>query len=74
MDPEHWPTNLSFLTFSKYVQNLPVINDCVERGVRLIADFIDMTYDEEQTSALLQVVEYHCNMIKFFTKDNLSKC
>ena len=47
-----------------------------ERGVQLISTFIDKTENKEQRQALLQVVEFHQNLVSSstLTKEELKKC
>ena len=40
-------------------KNISCVNNCAERGVKLIEDFNSFTKDETQKQFLLQVVEHH---------------
>lgn len=50
---------------------MEVVNDCAERGVKLITDFKDQTTDEEQQQYFLQVVEGHRQRIQSLKMNNL---
>lgn len=59
-DPSLWPDDDEYMTASKIVKALKVVNDTAERGVALIQEFnADLTRSEEQKQFLLQVVTEH---------------
>jgi hypothetical protein len=64
-----WPAAQSFKEAVE-VSKLVCVNDCAERGVKLIEDFNLTTTDETQKQYLLQVVEAHR---KTFHKCNLKE-
>lgn len=39
-DPEVWASNVTFQNGLKVVSSLKVVNDCAERGVKLITDYL----------------------------------
>jgi hypothetical protein len=58
--PSTWDSNESYHKLKKFVTSLLVTNDCAERGVALISDYIEIvTKDEDQRQHLLQGVELH---------------
>ena len=61
-DPEVWEEDPDFLTATKRVAALKVINDDAERGVVLIHEYnkVLTKNEEQQLQAMLQVVENHC--------------
>ena len=63
-----------FQKLKEFVLNLPVCNDVAERGVALISGFINSVESEGQREALLQVVEYHRNLVKDTNKSSLKLC
>jgi hypothetical protein len=65
-----WPETSSFKEAAATVSKLVCVNDCAERGVKLIEDFNLTTTDETQKQYLLQVVEDHR---KKFQKCNLKE-
>jgi hypothetical protein len=46
-----------------FVNNLQVINDAAERGIKLVTDFKDMTRDPSRQEHLFQVIEEHRNKV-----------
>ena len=60
-EPKDWPLQPSWVQGKKVVDDLRVTNDCAERGVKLITDYIQnpMTKDEEQLQLLLKLVKDH---------------
>jgi hypothetical protein len=72
MDCNHWKLFEDYRFIEGFVRGLEVTNDCAERGVKLISDFIDVVQCEEQQKFLLQVVEDHRQRVPTFsTKENL---
>ncbi|GBM23580.1 hypothetical protein AVEN_196653-1 [Araneus ventricosus] len=60
ISPNLWDRDDSYLKSQEIFQNLRVVNDTAERGVKLIQDFNGLlTVDEEQRQFLLQCVEDH---------------
>ncbi len=55
-----------------FVLNVEVVNDCAERGIHLINDFKNSTFDENQQEYLFQVVENHRKRIDSLKKSDLS--
>ncbi|GBN17378.1 hypothetical protein AVEN_91895-1 [Araneus ventricosus] len=60
ISPDLWDRDDSYLKSQEIFQNLRVVNDTAERGVKLMQDFNGLlTVDEEQKQFLLQCVEDH---------------
>ncbi|GBM17407.1 hypothetical protein AVEN_119449-1 [Araneus ventricosus] len=60
ISPDLWDRDDSYLKSQKIFQNLRVVNNTAERGVKLMQDFNGLlTVDEEQKQFLLQCVEDH---------------
>ena len=55
------------------VRAFEVVNDCSERGIKLVSDFKDATKDKEQREFSFQVIENHRNNLSNINKDNLNK-
>jgi hypothetical protein len=70
-DPEVWASNVTFQNGLKVVSSLKVVNDCAERGVKLITDYLQAghTKDEKQLQYLLQVVKKHREDVPVLTKE-----
>lgn len=57
-DPATWNKNESYSKCCKIINNLKVVNDTAERGIKLINEYNKiLTKDEEQKQFLLQVVK-----------------
>ncbi|KAK0041420.1 hypothetical protein Bpfe_029139 [Biomphalaria pfeifferi] len=57
---ETWEENDHYQEALQIVQGLKVVNDCAERGVRLIQEYNSiLTNDEQQKQYLLQLVQQH---------------
>jgi hypothetical protein len=58
--PSTWGGNKSYEKLNTFVTKLLITNNCAERGVALISDYIEIvTKDEDQRQHLLQGVELH---------------
>ena len=69
-----WSNFVEFKRLKEFSENISVINDVAERGVALITSYINKTECEEQRQALLQVVEFHRNLVKNNNKSSLKHC
>lgn len=69
-----WTMFTEYRKIAEFANNLPVTNDLAERGIHLITEYINKSEDEDQRQALLQVVEYHRNLVPDLTKKNLANC
>ena len=62
----HWWMNGSYQRFKKFITKLIVVNDCAERGVKLIQEFVDVSswefktgyYDNRKTWTKNCVIQY----------------
>ena len=73
--PSTWHTDSEYREMQSFVQNLRVVNDCAERGVKLIGDYAQiLTKDAEQRQFLLQVVEEDRKLVPNTSKSTLAKC
>jgi hypothetical protein len=52
-----WEDSQSYLTALEMIQNLWVVNDSAERGVKLASDFLSAAHIEKRYQNVLQVVE-----------------
>jgi hypothetical protein len=64
---------LGYQKLEKFVSTVEVVNDCVERGIKLISDFKVVTKSQEQQQYVFQVVEAYRLNFPVFTKENLNK-
>lgn len=74
IDPKLWNENDQYKKGKKLVNNLHVVNDIAERGVKLIEDYNKlMTKNEDQKQYLLQVVSEYRQRFPDCKKSTLSK-
>ena len=66
-----WEAYPGYTKLFNFVNNMKVVNDIAERGIKLISDFANKCTDEQQRQSLLQVVEFHRNEFKDYTKKTL---
>ena len=69
-----WENFLEFRKLKEFALNISVCNDIAERGVALITSYMNKVESEEQRQALLQVVEYHRELVKNTNKSSLKLC
>lgn len=63
INPSEWADNESYKTALRFVERLSVVNDCAERGVKLVQDFCKQyTKDEKQMQYVLQLINDHRQM------------
>ena len=60
---QDWPNDDRYLRSKEVVNNLSVVNDGTERGVKLAYDFVDGVKKENNLQNILQVVENDRNMV-----------
>jgi len=58
LDAKYWPLMDDYCKLRDFLHHLEVVNDCAERGVKLISDFKDAVRDAEQLDFVLQVYYY----------------
>ena len=62
------------MKFKAFVACLKVMNDVVERGIKLMQDFIgSVMKEEEQLQDVMQLVERHRKQVSSFSKSALMK-
>ena len=54
----------------EFVDSLITVNDCAERGIKLIGDYKDSCFDKKERESLAQLVEQHRSN---FSISNMSK-
>ncbi|KAI9550139.1 hypothetical protein GHT06_007143 [Daphnia sinensis] len=69
----YWERMTDYLEIRAFVRQLEVVNDCAERGVKLISDFKDICQTEEQQAFLFQVVENHRVSMSSLKKSDLDQ-
>lgn len=74
------PSNLwilfeDFRVAKEFVDSLITVNDCAERGIKLIGDYRDSCYDRKERESLAQLVEQHRSRfsISNVTKETMQK-
>ena len=68
--PEQWIQFPSFLRFKEIIDSLKVVNDCAERGVKDMTEFLNSSKDADQREMVQIVVNHHRQLLDF---KNLSK-
>ena len=62
-----------FRIANEFVNTLISVNDCEERGIKLISDFQDCCYDPQERELLLQLVEERRSSVSIhdFNKESM---
>ena len=61
-------------SYISFVKGLPCVNDCSERNVRLVQDYIDGYHSEDMRQNLFQVVrDNRTKLTHNLTMDELTK-
>ena len=70
--PDEWSKNYEFNYISGILKDLKVVNDLVERSVKLVTDFNQiLTWDKNHKQCLFKVVEQHRRNIPKFDKASM---
>ncbi|KAL4103552.1 hypothetical protein QTP88_018914 [Uroleucon formosanum] len=73
-NPENWPNIKSYTNAKNILQNLNVVNDVAERGVKLMEDFnTKFTKNENQKQYVLKLVQEYRKKYPSHRKDLLTK-
>ena len=56
--------NLSYQKFAQFVKNLETVNDCAERNVKLIQDYLMTSKSEDQRQNIMLVAKDNCKKLK----------
>lgn len=56
---ECWQHMVGYHKIENFIMSLEVVNDCAERGVKMMTDFKKFSNNEEQQQYIMQVVEAH---------------
>lgn len=54
---EFWSSVVQFNKMADFVNNLEVVNDCSERAIKLISDFVNDVHNEDDRQDLLLAIE-----------------
>ena len=68
-----WELFESYCAMKKFVDTLPVTNDCAERGMALIKQFINNVKDEKRRQDLIQLIQDHRKEVPNLRKATLQE-
>lgn len=81
LEPNQWAKDINYIKAKKLFQSLQVVNDCVERKIKLIQDYnLSLTKDEIIKQGLLHGVDGHrkrypnCNKSYLLNKKSKKFC
>ena len=70
--PDLWTHDSDYKNMQRFIKRLVCVNDCCERAIKLVKDFIDSTIKEEKLQDILLVLKEHRVNFPFY-KCNWSK-
>ena len=75
LPPPIWLQSAPFLRFQEMVHSLKVVNDCAERAVKDITEFIHYSWDAGRRDCIQVVVNHHSQLLDFqhLTKQQIDK-
>ena len=73
INPSNWELSPGFLKYKEFVLSLLVVNDCVERGIKLAQDFLESFGHESDKQANLLAVASHRQKFKITKIKSSSK-
>ena len=60
VSPTEWEASQSFKEAREFVETVKVVNDCAERGIKMVSDYpLILTTDEDMRVRMLQGVEFN---------------
>ena len=68
--PSDWPGSPHYRVFKDLVDSLHVVNDCAERSVKDVTEFINYAKEPARLDRVMMVVNHHHQLLDF---DNLTK-
>lgn len=68
---EYWGLLENYRNIKSFINQLEVVNDCAERGIKIITDFKDVCRNDEQLGYLIQTIEHHRQRVSSLEKRNL---
>lgn len=69
---EYWDLMENYRTIKNFINQLEVVNDCAERGIKIISDYKDVCRNDEHLDYVIQTVEHHRLHVSSLEKNNLS--
>ena len=73
-DPDNWENNEDYVKMKQFVRTVKTVNDCAERGVKMVTDYAKiLTHDENTRNWLLQGVELNRRKYSDFKISSLNK-
>ena len=72
LDVDDWQGNIHYMEACTKVEQLKVVNDSAERGVRLASDFHNAAQIEEKYQDVLQVAENDCLLLPIQRRSHLT--
>ena len=70
LPPSIWLQSAPFPRFQEMVHSLKVVNDCAERAVKDVTEFMNYSRDAGHHDRVQMVVNHHCQLLDF---QNLTK-
>ena len=70
LPPSDWTGDPSYMAFKDDVDSLNVVNDCAERSVKDVTEFINYAKDLDSRDRVMMMVNHHRQLIDF---ENLTK-
>ena len=61
----HWTQSDQYLRFVNIVKSLKVVNDCAERSIKDVTEFVNYARDRDVRSQAVMVVQHHRQLIDF---------
>lgn len=68
--PEDWQDSPDYQRFTEIVDSLEVVNDCAERSIKDVTEFVNYSKDADRRDRVMMVVNHHRQLLDF---TNLTK-
>ena len=73
LPPPIWLQSAPFFRFQEMVHALKVVNDCAERAVKDVAEFMNYSWDAGRRDRVQMIVNHHRQLLDFqhLTKEQI---
>ena len=65
LPPPDWMDSPAFVRFKNLVDSLEVVNDCAERSIKDVTEFVNYSKDADSRDRVMMVVNHHRQLLDF---------
>ena len=65
LPPADWLHSPAFIRFKNLVESLEVVNDCAERSIKDVTEFVNYSKDANCRDRVMMVMNHHRQLLDF---------